>query len=288
MSDDNIVAIFKDRLFEDVVRIIDCSFGIEQMVKIVKTKKNIYIIKIPLQGNEMMILREGFACEKLRGCKIVPQVILKEKRYLIESFLEGKMASKIRFSAEEKKSVYISLGKTVRRIHKIKMQGFGVLQKDLEGKDLTLERHIDFLLRKNMPLLRKTGLLSEKEIKRVRDYLKVGLKFINQQESVLLHFDILDSNMLVSGGALSGIIDFGDLSCGPRAYDIAKFYIEKKDSEDFTNFLNGYGKVESMEVEYFAVCHLLYEIPYYHSIGNGRKCVKLLRLLEKIISNDKE
>jgi hypothetical protein len=153
------------------VRFIGCSFGVEQTVKIVETVENKYVIKIPFKGNEIMILREAFACEKLRNNKFVPQIVLQEK-YIIESCLAGKILSKTRLSAEEKKNVYIALGKVVRKIHRIEMRGFGELGKNLQGKHLTLERHIDFLLLRDMPLLLQTGLLSAEEITAIRVFLK--------------------------------------------------------------------------------------------------------------------
>lgn len=288
MSDSEIISIFKDKLSEEVIGITDCSAGIEQTVKIVKTGQGKYIIKIPLKGNEAMVFREAFACEKMQGNKSVPRVILQERNYLIESLLEGRMLSKARLTAEERKNVYISLGKTVRKIHNIKMQGFGELQRNLQGKHQTLEQHTEFLLRKNIPLLRRTGLLSEEEINRVRSYLRIKRKETRRQESVLLHFDFTDPNVLVSDRIFSGLIDFGDLSCGPRAYDLAKLYIEKKGCEDFVNFLKGYGGMDPEEVEYFAVCHLLYEIPYYHSVGNDRRCAKLLKMQSGIVNAAEE
>jgi aminoglycoside phosphotransferase len=284
MLDDEIIRIFKNKLSEEVILITDCSAGIEQIVKIVKTKQSKYVIKIPLKGNEAMVFREIFACEKMLGEKNIPGIFSRGRNYLIESFIEGKMLSKARLASEDKKNVYVSLGKVVRKIHNIKMWGVGELRRNLRGEHQTLDCHIEFLLRKNVPLLRKTGLLSEEEIVGIRNYLIMRLNKINRQESVLLHFDLTDSNVLVSGSTFSGLIDFGDLSCGPRAYDIAKLYIEKKGSEDFTNFLKGYGQADLGEIEYFTVCHLLYEIPYYHSVSNDRRCAKLLKMLDDIVS----
>ncbi|MDD3006223.1 MAG: phosphotransferase [Candidatus Pacebacteria bacterium] len=103
------------------------------------------------------------------------------------------------------------------------------------------------------------------------------------QEAVLLHFDLIDINVLILNRAFGGLIDFDDLSCGPRAYDIAKLYIEKWGGEDFVSFLRGYGKADSKEIKYFTVCHLLYEIPYYNSVGNDCRSARLLKMLRGII-----
>ena len=285
LTENNILSIFQNKLSEKVISITDCSNGVEQTVKIVETAKKKYVIKYPLKGNESMIFNESFACRKLNGNIFVPKIIFEGNNYLIESFIGGQTLNKIKHLKETKK-IYISLGKMIRKIHNIQMQGFGELQINGKGKHLKFADHIQFFLKEEIPLLKKTKLFNKKEIDSLLEYIKVNLNFINQNESVLLHCDLIDSNILVENSKISGIIDFGDAGCGLRSYDLAKIYIENDGNANFSNIMKGYGEniVNIKEIEYFSIFHLIYMIPYYYSINEKEKYTKLLKLLNKIVN----
>ena len=285
LTENNILSIFQNKLSEKVISITDCSNGIEQIVKIVETAKKKYVIKYPLEGNESMIFNESFACRKLNGNIFVPKIIFEGNNYLIESFIGGQTLNKIKHLKETKK-IYISLGKMIRKIHNIQMQGFGELQINGKGKHLKFADHIQFFLKEEIPLLKKTKLFNKKEIDSLLEYIKVNLNFINQNESVLLHCDLIDSNILVENSKISGIIDFGDAGCGLMSYDLAKIYIENDGNANFSNIMKGYGEniVNIKEIEYFSIFHLIYMIPYYYSINEKEKYTKLLKLLNKIVN----
>ena len=106
------------------------------------------------------------------------------------------------------------------------------------------------------------------------------------EESVLLHFDLQDTNVLVEGGELTGLIDFGDLSCGPRAYDLAKLYAETEGGEEFSHFLSGYGEADPAAVRYFALLHLLYQIPYFHAAGKAEEKMRRAAFLRRLVEEE--
>lgn len=283
MSEDEIVSIFKNKLGKDVIGIADCSHGAEQSVLIVETDgHDRYVIKIPHAGNEMMIAREIFACERLEDEIPVPRIIARGAGYLIESFLEGEMLSKAELSSASAEKVYAQLGKAVRHIHYAEMSGFGEMQPHGSGKHDKLARHVSAMARRDIPLLKETGIFTDREIAALHSHLKEKIRHLDHHESVLLHFDLLDTNVLVKDGELAGLIDFGDLGCGPRAYDLAKFYIEKRDTPHLASFLGGYGDIDMDEIEYFAVLHLMYEIPYYH-VHDRDKNARLIGMLRDLI-----
>jgi Ser/Thr protein kinase RdoA (MazF antagonist) len=282
---DKIKFIFKTKLREEVTDVIDSSRGSEQQVFIVTTDEGCYVIKFPHVGNQLMLLREAYVCENFRGKLPTARIVLKGDGYLVETFIEGTRLSETSLTDEEAAEIYCALGQAVRTLHAQEMEGFGEMQPHRKGQHMKLNRHIGFVVRRDLPALRDTGLFTERELAALGVRIKRDLERI-EGESRLLHFDLLDTNVLVKDGKLSGLIDFGDLSCGPCAYDLAKFYIEKEGTPHLAHFLAGYGEVPLPEIEYFALLHLLYELPYYHKQGPVEKTAHLAALLRRLLADD--
>ena len=88
----------------------------------------------------------------------------------------------------------------------------------------------------------------------------------------------------INNNKVVGILDFGDLSAGPPAYDLARLFINHYEDEMFDYFLKGYGKINLEEVKYFVVISLLWLIPYCNEISKDKKKIELgLKILKKII-----
>ena len=64
---------------------------------------------------------------------------------------------------------------------------------------------------------------------------------LKDEKSYFLHGDISYNNVIVSNNKINGIIDFGDIICGPIEYDLSLFYL-KIDDENWKNFIKGYNK----------------------------------------------
>jgi len=286
ITKNRISLIFQNKFAEKVINIKDCSNGVEQIVKIIETNKEKYIIKFPKKGNELMIFKEAFVCKMLNKESFAPKIIFKEKDYLIESFIKGEALYRLKYQKNNKK-IYRSLGKLIKTIHNVKMRGFGELQINEKGKYAKFSNYVKFFIKKEMPFLRKTMLFSEKEEVRILKYIKAGIKYIEQTESSLLHGDLIDGNVLVENKKISGIIDFGDAGCGPCSYDLAKIYIEK-DGNIFSEVMKGYGKnnINMKEIKYFAVFHLMYMIPYFYSTNKKQKYNRLINLLKETVDFD--
>jgi thiamine kinase-like enzyme len=273
--DKKITTILKKQLLEEVVSIKDCSHGIAQIVKIVKTKKDKYIIKFPHKGNELMIYRENFVCSVLKK-NFLPRIILKDKNFLIESFIDGKELNKVK---KQGPRFYKELGRAIKEIHAIKMSGFGELQNNGKGKQLTPIKHLEYVLKQNSPLLSKIKSFDKKLLQQTKDFIYKNIHLFDQKNPVLLHFDLIDGNIMVKNNKLAGIIDFGDTSCGPKEYDLAKMYLEKT-TKTFSYIVAGYGKnlIDMKKIKYFAILHLLYVIPHFSKIDE-KKCDKFIKLL---------
>ena len=96
MKDQKIIELFEKSLTKKVISITDSSNGLDQEVKIIETKNNKYVIKIP---NEKVILhREIFAHNILNGIIPVPNIIFKSDYFLIQDYITGESLDKTNLS----------------------------------------------------------------------------------------------------------------------------------------------------------------------------------------------
>lgn len=286
MLNREIINIFKQKLNENISKIAYSYQGHEQTVKIVATEKNKYVLKIPQKRKGVMIYRENFVCTKLKNIKI-PKVILKTETYLIESFIEGQNLNELKIKKDKQAKIYQELGKNIKKIHQIKMTGLGTLQNNGRGQHNTPLEHIKAVLKTNLLPARKRKVFNKTLTKNIKTFLYNNINLFETNKSVLLHFDFTDGNILVKNNKLSGIIDFGDASCGPIEYDLAKLYIEKPQLI-FEQIIKGYGQkqIDLKKIKYFTVLHLLYMLPYFYRKNKTRyqKDIKLLKNIIKLAS----
>jgi aminoglycoside phosphotransferase len=275
----------KEELSEDVVDITDSSNGIEQNVYIVQTCKNKYIAKFPKKGNEIMIFREEFACNNLKQFDFLPKLIYVNDNFLIESFLEGESLWHKKRKNEVSKSFWKDFGRAVSKIHTVKIDGYGEITEKGKGKFESWEEFLEGFLSASYTItaLRKTELLNEEEIQDILDFITKNSSLGTENEMCLLHFDLIEGNVLLKDNEFASIIDFGDISSGAREFDLGKLYLEEK-GQNFDNFLIGYGKksIDIEKVHYFAVLHLLYVIPHFFGRKDIKKCKEMIEILKEI------
>lgn len=265
--------IIKKYLNEGAVKIIDCSDGLDQIVKKVVTNKSEYIIKIPKDRLlRQLILKESFVCKKMESNKYFPKVIFRQKDFIIQTCVKGKSLQVKRTDTKNEIAVYYDLGKTIKKLHQIKSRGWGELLSNGNGKFKSLTTYI------------KSLVITDNF---VRNYLLDNAHLFDDDEIVLLHGDLTDGNILVSNDELSGIIDFGDACAGYKEYDFAKVYLEKSKAV-FEAFISGYSlkRLDMKKLDYMATFHLLYLIPFYVTRKENKKADRLAKKLATIISNE--
>lgn len=256
MKDQKIIELFEKSLTKKVISITDSSNGLDQEVKIIETKNNKYVIKIP---NEKVILhREIFAHNILNGIIPVPNIIFKSDYFLIQNYITGTSLDKTNLSKNNFKKVYFQVGTCFKMIHQIKSKGFGPIDYKGNAKYKTTKEGVDKILQDFLRHLSGKNVLSDKEIKKIKLYLKLNYHFVNNNDSVLLHFDYGDKHIKIKNEKITGILDFGDLSSGPNSYDLAMSYIEYYDTEKFNFIMKGYGKFDLKEIKFYA-CLILIE-----------------------------
>ena len=139
---------------------------------------------------------------------------------------------------------------------------------------------MDSLTSQTFPKLKKIKSLDKKIIKHLEKIIYENINFFDEKNSFLLHFDLTPDNILEKNGKITGIIDFGDVNCGPIEYDFGKLYLEIS-NKIFKKVLKGYDKKLNMKkIKYFAVLHLIYMLPYFYKV-NKKRYEKSMKLLEK-------
>jgi len=261
MNEKSIIRIFKKELNQEIVSIIDKSKGVDQEVKIVETNNGKFVIKIPHKEKDK-ILKEVLAIRLCSEKNIpVPKVFFFNDSLIIESYIEGTDIDDLDTSQENFKTIYYEIGKLIKKMHLIKGKKFGSVSKNiLSGNYKSQKDSIQSWILPEIKRLENTNHYSNEEMNKIRSFFKNNLYILETKESVLLHSDITDSNIIIKNNKVSGFIDFGDLSTGPAMQDFVFMYINHYGDYKFEKLIEGYGEINFKEVQFYAFCWMCWLI----------------------------
>jgi aminoglycoside phosphotransferase (APT) family kinase protein len=282
MKTKQIKNIFIKQLNEIPISIIDKSQGVDQLVKIIKTKNNTYVFKSP-KNDFQMIFNEEFAIKKCTIRKIPsPKVLVKSKKYIIESLIEGKELSKLKLSKSNKLKIYFQIGKLMRKIHSIKTKGYGNFTYKGRGKFSSLKQYKKYLennIKKNIDSISKKNLFSKFELEKINNYSK-NINLINCLNPVLNHADIAEDHIFIQNDKISGIIDFADLESDDPMMDFTRLYVKIYGTELFQALKKGYGKINLKKIQFFTFYFMTWKLAHNKKINRYTeriiKCMKHL------------
>lgn len=146
--------------------------------------------------------------------------------------------------SEKEESLVYEMGKTMARLHKVKVNGFGPFNNDeaktgnLVGIHKSLNDSINAGLDENLERLVNYNILSQEVADRMRKLFKNN-PLLESEISVLVHNDFADWNLLTDGNTITGVIDWDECVGGHPIQEIAcwsTFF----DPERITSFLDGY------------------------------------------------
>ncbi len=125
---------------------------------------------------------------------------------------------------DQRYAIVVEAGKLLKKIHSIKREGYGWLQKDGTGQHKSFQEYMNDFCQKERyrEVLQQTG-FSKEEIEKIFSILKTS--FEDTGDYCLLHHDYHPKHLLVQGGRIKGIIDMGNARGG--------FYIEDLTWWDF-------------------------------------------------------
>lgn len=145
---------------------------------------------------------------------------------------------------EKEEQLVYEMGKTMARLHKVKVNGYGPFDNyeakkgKLVGTHKTLNDFINAGLNENLERLIKYNILSQKVADKMRKLFESN-PLLESDMSVLVHNDFADWNLLTDGDTITGVIDWDECAGGHPVQEIAcwsTFF----DPERITLFLKGY------------------------------------------------
>lgn len=168
-------------------------------------------------------------------------------------------------SEKEDKLVY-EMGRTMARLHRIKVNGFGPFNNEeakrgnLVGIHSSLNDSINAGLDENLERLVKYNIISSDIASRMRKLFENNELLLNSNISVLVHNDFADWNLLTDGNTITGVIDWDECVGGHPIQEIAcwsTFF----DPERIKEFLKGYFS-ETPKYENFDELFQLFRLRY--------------------------
>jgi aminoglycoside phosphotransferase (APT) family kinase protein len=159
-------------------------------------------------------------------------------------------------SIGQKKKILFLLGKYAKKMHSVKVKGFGYIKQAGKGIDRSWKVFLgedgDGILEE----VRKKHIVERKLLEGMERSWESGKgKYLDIKQGVLLHGDLADDNVMVEHGELSGIIDTDALSGDPY-YDLGMVYEGFFDKPLVDAFFRGYGKVDLERVRFYAIYYL--------------------------------
>ena len=145
---------------------------------------------------------------------------------------------------EKEERLVMEMGKTMAKLHKIKINGFGPFDNEqakngkLVGKHESLKDAINAGLEENLERLVKYNILSKDMADKMKALFDDN-ELLNSDVSVLIHNDFADWNLLSDGNSITGIIDWDECVAGNPIEEIAcwsTFF----EPERIKPFLKGY------------------------------------------------
>lgn len=254
MDNDRIKFIFKNDLGLEIDSIIDSSKGVDHKVYIISCKNKKYIFRESVK-NKNTLYNINFVLNKLKSKK-VPNILIYNKNYLIETFIFGEELDKFnknKLSITEIKEVYFKLGQLLKELHSIKSDCFSKWGTKIDKSNKkhfymsvylyfynNLKKHID------------QNNFTKNEISKIKDYFVFNNKFLKDiKQFSLINEDISEKHILIYKNNFSGLIDFGDSSFSDPLIDFRYLYKFKYDYK-MKSLEKGYGrKVDFKKVEFY-------------------------------------
>lgn len=215
--------------------------------------------------------------------------------YQVIEKLKGDTVSKyLKEHPEKEEKLVYEMGKTMAKMHKIQVNGYGPFDNEkaqngiLEGRHKTLAEAVNAGLKENLERLVKYSIISSSEAKKMQDVFKNN-SLLDCDKAVLVHNDFADWNLLTDGNTITGVIDWDECVGGSPIEEIACWSMFF-DKERIKPFLDGYfsetEKYENFD-EKFQLMRLRYVISKM-ALRAKRYSYDKSEFLEKLIDNGKK
>ena len=193
---------------------------------------------------------------------------------IILSGAEGTQLGQSDLSGEQEDAIYRQMGVILKKIHEIKLEGFGrliVKEGKLRGKFDSWDQFWETVERRyqnDLATLKERGYLTESELK-ILDEARREINSVVIEQGSMLHRDLHRGHVFVTGDKVTGIIDLGGLESGDPRYDIAMSLVFQ-DPKQQECFRKGYGELaHDPLVDKYLLCIAARKIVFRS--GQGKK-----------------
>jgi len=262
LTNTQIKNIIKSQFNEILIKITDKSEGYDHIVKIITTDNNKYVLKSPKREN-LLIKNQVFASKSwLKAGVPVPRILYHSEEVIIESFVEGTQLDKLKITEKGKEKIYFQLGKIMKKMHSVKTKGYGPFEGGKGGRYKTpkeYEKWIEKKLSESLKLIKDKKLLSLKEQKILKKYLRENTKFPSRIKFSLCHSDLCEEHIYIKDGKINSIIDLADIKSDDPMSDFRR--ISKFNDRYLKQVIKGYGKVNKNRIKFHRTLLILYQLP---------------------------
>ncbi|MDR3715888.1 MAG: aminoglycoside phosphotransferase family protein [Puia sp.] len=274
---------------QPVLRITDLTVGYNQYVCLFETDSGKYVLKKTKKPQPDLVSEfcATTLVHKFADQVPVPTVLYLDPTLLVETYISGIPLTEF---IPDFGSQFVSLGRFLRSIHSARTEGFGIMSTPGKGQFRTEYEQVAALTHCDHPEeFSNYKLLKQLELgKNVYDKYKKQL--LDSSASRLLHGDLRADNVLVQGGKISAILDFGDSVAGAPELDLAWFYLNAKRAETWDWFMKGYadsaeGKEMSLKTKLYVVIHATWLIMADFMPEGSDRHIKFLSVLSELAAS---
>jgi aminoglycoside phosphotransferase (APT) family kinase protein len=185
---------------------------------------------------------------------------------IIEEMSGTNMKIHLTSHPEDEAELVHDMGRTMAKIHTINVTGYGFFDNDiakstgkLKGIKSDFREHILAALPKNLEVLTTAGYMNTSQADKITELLE-NSTLLRCKSPKLLHNDMADWNVLVSGSKISAVLDWDECFGGDPVADIACWSLFFT-PERLKIFLQGYHEVSSPDKDFAEKLHI-YRLRY--------------------------
>ena len=176
--------------------------------------------------------------------------------WTIEEYIEGKEFVPERFDRESRLAVSVDLGRQLRLLHAVGVEGFGWLQRDsLRGQYPTWREWIGEE-QTNVKHAARLADIGSRDTTAL-NHVYYSLQDSYDQSARLCHGDFAADNLLVEDNRLVAVIDWDNVMACDPAHDVAYWFLWHGDHEYLESLLTGYVPEEPERFRQRVMAHRL-------------------------------
>jgi hypothetical protein len=218
------------------------------------------------------IALEAWVCERVRALGLPGSRVLAVDTdkglfpgsYFVMEKAKGCALESLELTAEEKQCYVLLLGAYLKKLHTVKLGGFGWLDEahyrrtgEVKGQGVTWRASVLNKVPASLEYLERVGAISRRMVQTIRDLIAAHGEVLDQcAEASLLHGDLGDIHVWVDPerGEITSLVDFGERMAGDPVWDIIEWEWKERDA-----LLEGYEPDAEIK-ERFEVKFYLYAV----------------------------